>query len=125
MSFAEGVPTVEIQLGGKSYTLGWTWAAKRRLKESGINLSDQAVIAENLATVLWVSLEKDSRNDLSVEDIEEMIHSGNEVEVATRIGELFKVSEPDPDVKQEPAAVTEPTAGRSTSMISGQLASTT
>lgn len=128
MPFAEGVPTVQIQLGGKPYSLGWTWAAKRRLKEAlestGADLTNETAVAENLAVVLWASLDKESRS-LTVEDVEEMIHAGNEVEVATKIGELFKASEPDPDPKQQPAAVKEPTAGRSTSTNSAPLESVT
>lgn len=127
--FAEGVPTVEIQLGGKSYTLGWTWGSKRRFREAlvarGTDITEQTGIAENMAAVLWASMEKEARAAMSVEDVEELIHSGNEVEVATKIGELFKVSEPDPEPagKTEPAAVTGPTAGRSNTTRSAPLES--
>lgn len=129
--FVEGTPTVEIQLGGKSYTLGWTWASKRRLKEAlvarGTNLTEQTGVAENLAAVLWASMEKEARAEMSVEDVEEMIHSGNEIEVATKIGELFKASEPDPEPagKTEPAAVIKPTAGKLNTTKSVPLESVT
>lgn len=124
--FVEGTPTVEITLGGKSYTLGWNWGAKRRLKEKlaerGRELSDAAAISENLPAVVWASMDKETRDSVSVEDIEELINPRNEVEVVEKIGSLFTQSEP--DVKTNPAAVKEPTAGKSTLTNSSQLAST-
>jgi hypothetical protein len=129
MPFAEGTPTVEIMLGGKSYTLGWTWGAKRRLKErlamQGSDLKDVNAISENLPAVLWAALDNEARDSISVEGIEELVNPRNEAEVVEKISSLFAQSEPDPEVKAEPAAVKRPTAGNSTSMKSEQLASTT
>lgn len=129
MPFAEGTPTVEITLGGKSYTLGWTWAAKRRVREylaAKYPNPETADEQEQLATAFWAGLDKESRSSLSVEDIEEMIHSGNEAEVVERMSALFKKSEPEPDPNVAPVAETKkPTTGRSTSTNSPQLASTT
>lgn len=129
MPFAEGTPTVQIQLGGKVYTLGWTWGAKRRLREflatKGKTLDDPKAIEENLPAVFWASLNKDQRGEVSIEDLEEVFNPSNEGEIAEKIGSLFKVSEPDPDVKAEPVAAKEPTTGKSTSTSSPQLASTT
>lgn len=129
MPFAEGVPTVDITLGGKPLTIGWTWGAKRRVRDHHIakyaNPQD-APEEENLATILWAGMDKEVRASLSVEDIEDLIHPRNEAEVAKKIRELIAKSEPDPEpeVKAEPAAVKTPTAGSSNSSKSGQLAST-
>lgn len=129
MSFAEGTPTVEIQLGGKSYTLGWTWGAKRRVRESLTKHHADPTNAgaeENLATVLWASMEEEHRKALSVEGIEDMIHADNELEISKRISELCLRSEPEPDPNEQPAAVKQPTAGteRSASTSSLRLEST-
>lgn len=128
MAFAEGTPTVEITLGGQPYTLGWTWGAKRRLKEKleeqGKSLKDADAITENLPAVLWASMDEDTRAALSIAAVEELINPRNEVEVVEKIGALFEKSEPDPEVKQEPAAVTMPTAGTN-SKESGRLLATT
>jgi hypothetical protein len=127
--FAEGTPTKEIQLGGKSYTLGWTWGSKRRLKEwftaHGVDGNSPSSVGENLPAVLWASMDKGDRDSLSVDDVGELINPRNEIEVATTIGSLFTVSEPEPDVKAEPVAARKPTTGISTSMNSGLSASTT
>jgi hypothetical protein len=128
MPFAEGTPTAEITLAGKSYTLGWTWGSKRRLKEwftaHGVDGSSPTAVGENLPAVLWVSLDASDRDLLSVEDLEELLNPRNEMEVATKIGNLFKASEPEPDVKAVPVAVKGPTTGSSTSTNSEHLGST-
>ena len=126
MPFAEGTPTVEITLGGKSYTLGWTWAAKRRARDYFASQGkdpDKATQEENIAVALWASLEKEARDSLSVGDIEEVINPANEEAILEKMSSLFTKSEPDP--KPEPVAAKIPTTGRSTSMSSPQLASTT
>lgn len=126
MPFAEGTPTAQVTLGGKIYTLGWTWGAKRRLREflatKGTTLNDARAIEENLPAVVWAGLDKDQREKVSIEDVEEMFNPTNESEIAERIGSLFKVSEP--DVKTEPVAATVPTTGTSTSSRSVQSEST-
>lgn len=126
MGFAEGVPTVQIQLGGKSYTLGWTWAAKRRVRDYLAARHGDPLKAneeENLATVLWASMDKEQRESLTVEDVEEMVHPDNERIIAEKIRDLCLRSEPDPNV--DPVAVKKPTTGESNSKKSGQLVSTT
>lgn len=121
--FAEGTPTVQIQLGARAFTLGWTWGAKRRLKEylvaHGSDMKDENAISENLPAVVWAALDNDTRYSVTVEEIEELINPRNEVQVVEKIGTLFTQSEPDPDVKPNPAAVKEPTAGKQTSTKSG------
>lgn len=129
--FAEGTPTTEIKLGGKSYTIGWTWGAKRRLKEvlekQGKDLQTADAITENLPAVLWASMDTETRDSLSISDVEEMVNPRNELEVVQKIGALFEKSEPDPEVKQEPVAVKKPTTGTGTtsSKESGLSLSTT
>lgn len=126
MPFAEGTPTVEVRLDGESYTLGWTWAAKRRVRDHLKALGQESVHGEeHLSTVVWASMDKESRESLTVEDIEEKINPRNEAEIAEKIRQLIMVSEPEePKPKTEPGAVTQPTPG-SRSNSAGQLASTT
>lgn len=127
MPHAEGIPTVDVQLGGKQYTLGWTWAAKRRARDFFIAQGKDSAAAlreENLAVAFWAALDKETRSTTSVEDIEEMIHPKNEEYVATKIGSLFDVSEPAPDPNAHPVAANQPTTGDLNSKRSGQLEST-
>lgn len=119
--FAEGTPTVTIQLGGKAYTLGWTWGAKRRVKD---HLKPDDPFEENIAVILWASMDKEAREAISVEEIEELVHPENEAEVVGKFAELFKKSEPEPDPNADPVAVKEPTTGNQNSKNSGRLAST-
>lgn len=125
--FAEGVPTVGIRLGGQGYDLAWTNGAKRRyndwLTSHGIDPKATDTLAMNMGVVIWASMDKDARTSLSVEDVEEMIHPGNEGEIVERFGALFTKSEPDPDPNVQPGAVKKPTPGTS-SIESGPLAST-
>ena len=119
---------MEIQLGGKSYTLGWTWAAKRRVQEyltAKYPNPELAPQEQQLSAAFWAGLDKETRSSLSVEDVEEMIHPGNEAEVIKRLSSLFEKSEPEPDPNVAPVAAKTPTTGRSsTSTNSPQLAST-
>lgn len=127
--FAEGTPTTEIQLGSKTFTLGWTWGAKRRLKEylvsRGSDMKDVNAISENLPAVLWAALDNEARASVSVEDIEEMVNPRNEALVVEKIGQLFTQSEPDPDPKPNPSAATKPTEGKQTSTTYGRSAGST
>lgn len=124
MGFAEGVPTVEIQLGGKSYTLGWTWAARRRSREYLIAQGKENTASqyENVAAALWAGMEERVRAEISVGAIEEMIHPGNESEILEKMSALFEKSEPDPDPNAKPSAAKIPTEGKQTSMSSGRSA---
>lgn len=134
MPHREGVPTIEIQLGGQTYTLGWTWGAKRRVQEIlKARHSDPQNVdrSETLAAALWASLDEDNRKTISVEDVEEMIHPGNEMLVMQKMNDLLEASEPkpNPEGKVEPAATKKqkrkPTAGKSDSISSVQSASST
>lgn len=126
--FAEGTPTVTITLD-KPRVLGFTLGTIRRAKELGVlnvNASDETALMLALPEYVWCCMDDQGRKDLSVAAIGELLHPFNVKEVAKQVGDLFKASVPkeDPDVKQEPAAETMPTAGNSTSINSGPLAST-
>lgn len=128
--FAEGTPTVEIQLGGKSYTLGFTLGSMRRAKELNVltlDASDETALMLGMPAYVWACLSEETRRELSVEAIGELMNPSNMKAIALKVGELFKASVPkeDSDPNAEPAAVKEPTAGKSTLISSGQLASTT
>lgn len=119
MPFAEGTPTVKITLGGKVYEIGWTWGANRRVKE---RLKPEDKFEDNVAVVLWASMDKESREAITVEEIEDQIHPGNEAEVVGKFSELFKKSTPKekPEKNGPPAPVKKPSAGNQTSKKSGQ-----
>lgn len=123
--FAEGVPTVKVTLGGKPYELAWTWGSKRRLGDKA-QITDAKALSDNLGALVWATMDKESREALSVEDVEELLHPGNQVEVIDKIGSLFALSEPseEPGKNGGPVAVKEPTTGNLTSRTSGQSEST-
>lgn len=122
MAFAEGVPTVQIQLGGKSYTLGWTWAARRRSRDYMVSKGKEnsATQYESVAVALWAAMEEKARAEISVEAVEEMIHPGNESEILEKMSTLFEKSEPDPDPNAQPSAAKIPTEGQPALRMSGR-----
>lgn len=130
MPFAEGTPTVSVQLGGKSYTLGWTWGAKRRVRdlmlELGITDPADANQEEYVAMGLWASMEPDARSTVTFREIEEMINPANELEISTTVMGMIVRGEPkeEPGKNVGPVAVKEPTTGHSNSKMSGRLEST-
>lgn len=110
------MPTVDLALGGKVYTIDFTWGARLRCQEyvesrgkdpSSVNRF------ESIAAAIWAGMEDEDRAGLSVATILDMIHPGNEPEILAKIGELAEKSEPDPEpqVKTEPGAVRELTPG--------------
>lgn len=121
---------MEIALGGKSYTVGWTWGAKRRLKEiilaRGTDTTSVLALSDHLPTAVWAGLDEETRAKVTVEEIEESLNPRNETEVIEKMGSLWKASEPDPEPegKVSPVAVKTPTTGPSTSMNSVQSEST-
>lgn len=118
MPFSEGVPTVAITLAGRVYLVGWTWAAKRRARDYFVSQGkdeEKVTHQESIAAAIWAGMEEETRRELSVADVEEMIHPRNEVEVLEKMGSLWEKSEPDPDPKTSPVAVREPTTGNNSS----------
>lgn len=129
-SFAEGTPTATVELGGKSYELGFTVGAMKRAKELrvlNIDANDETAFMLALPEFVWSCLEGSARKELSVEQIDELMNPSNIKEIAQSVGALFRASLPEENTSGngEPAAVKEPTAGSRTSIDSGQLVSTT
>lgn len=125
--FAEGTPTETIELGGKSYTLGFTLGAMRRAKDLGVlhrNAENETDLMLALPEYVWSCLSEEGRAELSVAKISELMNPVNVAVIAEAVGQLFTASVPKPDPNAQPAAATEPTAGNLNSKNSGQLAST-
>lgn len=128
--FAEGTPTVSVQLGGKDYTLGWTWGAKRRvrelMRELGIENPSDANQEEYVAMGLWAAMEDEARATITFREIEERINPTNEVEISKTVMGMILRGEPKekPGKNGEPVAVKKPTTGNSNSKKSGRLGST-
>ena len=107
MAFAEGVPTVEVQLD-KPRSLGFTLGSMRRSMEERRkrNVPEDAPEALTLALDVWACLDGESRAEISIEQIEEMVHVGNIKAVSASFAELFRLSNPDgeagADQAQEP-----------------------
>ncbi len=99
--FATGTPTVVVTLGGHEYELGFTLGAMRRIKgrlgtlelSLGEEAGDEGVLA--LPVYIWASMDKEGREALSVEDVEEMIHPNNMVEISEAMATLFIQSAPE------------------------------
>jgi hypothetical protein len=130
MAFAEGTPTAEIQLGGKSYTLGYTLGAMQRAKDLGvlkIDMEDDTAFMLALPAYVWSCLNEEGRNELSVEQLGELMNPLNARAVAEAMIALFTASLPkeDPQGNANPPAVKKPTGGNRTLKSSGQSAATT
>lgn len=123
MPFAEGTPTVEVTLD-KARTLGFTMGAMRRIKarlgtlampalEDGTINQDKAV--EWIPVVVWACLDAEGRAQLTVEQVEDLIHPGNVKATSRAVVELFNASAP--DAAQDPTEavpVAEPATATST-----------
>lgn len=130
--FAEGIPTETIELDGKVYTLGFTMGSMKRAQDLGVlnvDIQDQTARMLALPEYVWVCLDREGREELSVEAIRELIGPYNIVSIAEKIGNLFAASVPEGNAS--PAAVVETlkesTAGvkRSTSTSSTPSGATT
>lgn len=129
MSFAEGTPTVTVMLGGIPYTLGWTWAAKRRVREQLKSRGTDPQTAheeEYLTTIVWAAMDKEQRESITVEGVEELINDRNQSAVTRQIRALILESEPPPsepesDPNGRPRAPTmdQDARGESKSRMSG------
>lgn len=110
--FAEGTPIVTIQLDAPR-ELGFTLGALRRVREKLGTLEVDLEKPEGsmaLPTYIWACLPAADRKDLSIEQIEDMIHPGNMGAIAEALGRLFRASSPEPKpnpTEAAPAAVVE------------------
>ena len=129
MSFAQGTPTALIELGGKTYELGFTVGAMQRSNELGVlnvDTSDGTAFILAMPQFIWACLPSDAdREELSAKAIAELLNPTNITPIAAALGKLFRASIPEPDVKTNPGAATELTPGQSTSTNSGHLVGTT
>lgn len=124
MPRAKGVPTVEVTLDGKSYKVDFTWGTRLRAGEYFRSQGKDPATANRLESVtatIWGGMDDEDRAGLSVAQIADMIHPGNEAEILARIDELVDKSEPEPDPNADPVAVKTPTTGAMNSNESGRL----
>lgn len=127
MPHPEGVPTTRITLGGKSYELAWTWGAKRRVRDVlAVRGKDDTNTSaeERFALALWASMDEESRSSIKVEEVEDLIHPGNEEEVAERLNALTEKSEPEKSEGNGKPATKEGTVAGPPSRTAGQSEST-
>lgn len=102
MAFIEGIPTVVLQLD-QPRTLGFTMGAMRRIKEELGTLDlpmvdgriplDRAI--EIMPVYIWACLDAKDRTEVSVEQLEDMMHPGNLPEITDAVTKLFKASSPE------------------------------
>lgn len=108
----EGTPTATVTLD-KPRELGFTLGALRRVREKlgtlEVNL-DKPEGSMALPTYIWACLPASARKDLSIEQIEDMIHPGNMQTIADALGKLFKASTPEPTANPTEAAEAAPAA---------------
>jgi hypothetical protein len=98
--FPEGTPTTVVSLGGKDRTLGFTIGAMRRIKEAGGSLTisegeDSADFIYAVPLWVWACMDKEDREELSVEDVEDRMHPGNMEEISAAVTQLFLSSRPE------------------------------
>lgn len=110
MPFIEGTPTVEIALD-KPRQLGFTMGAMRRIKER-LGTLDMPV-AENgkipldkalglVPVWIWACLDAPDRAEVSVEQLEDMLHPGNLEKISDQITALFKAATPETSTEAGP-----------------------
>ena len=81
MKLPENVPTVVIELD-RPRTMAFTLGAMRRIKQvTGHALDDEKPDGERLIDVIgayiWAVLIEEDRKDLTVENVEDLLHPGN------------------------------------------------
>jgi hypothetical protein len=111
MPFIEGVPTVTLKLD-KPRTLAFTMGAMRRIQERLGTLDITKDVAGGLLTMptyIWACMDADARKEITVEEVEDMIHPGNMGEIGAAIDALFGASNPEGATEAEVADPT--TAG--------------
>lgn len=105
--FIEGTPVVTITLD-KPREFALTLGTRQRLREQlGAEEIDEQR-PEQLAVLLWACLGKEGRQEISPEDIADMIHLDNMEAIAAAVRRLRKVSDPDPEAKPTAAGPAEP-----------------
>jgi hypothetical protein len=110
--FAEGMPTATVKLD-KPREIGFTLGALRRVKEKLGRLDfDLAGAGASMAlpTYVWACLPASGRKELTIEQVEDLIHPGNMNEISDALGVLFKASTPDPEANPTGAAPATPAA---------------
>lgn len=95
--FAEGQPTAVVPLD-KPRTIGFSLGAMRRVRDQLGTLeydpdSPDALLA--LPAYVWACLSSADRAELSVAQVEDMIHPGNMAEVSETLGVILRASSPD------------------------------
>lgn len=97
MPFLEGIPTVVVQLD-KPRTLGFTLGSMRRIQEVLGTLEyrvDAAADMLAVPTYVWACMDAEGRAELSIEQVEEMIHPGNLKAMSEACTTLFHASSPE------------------------------
>lgn len=96
--FAEGTPTVSVTLD-KPRELAFTLGALRRVREKlgslDIPTDDSPESLAALPHIVWACLDASGRKEVTVEQIEDLIHPGNMAAVSEAITKLFRASTPD------------------------------
>lgn len=110
--FIEGVPTVTVQLD-KPRELAFTLGALRRAREKLGDFDLDVDKLESLAALpalLWACLSAEGRKQITVEQIEDMIHPGNMDVISEAVRKLFRKSQPEGPGNPTDAAPAEPAA---------------
>lgn len=104
----QNVPTVEITLAGdRPRRIAFTLGAMRRIKTvTGHSVGDDAIqLAEIIGAYIWAMLVKEDRKDVTVEDIEDMIHPGNLDEIIAAFNAVVSQGVPEGKVVAVPVEV--------------------
>jgi hypothetical protein len=116
MPFPEGTPTVTVQLD-RPRQLGWTMGAMKRAKALGVlavDWNDQTETMLAMPALVWSTLDAESRAELSLEELDEILNPRNMLEIINQITALFGESEPEavPEGNGQPAPAKKPRAGK-------------
>lgn len=108
--FGEGIPTVMVKLD-RERPLAFTLGALRRVREKLGNLDidlDRPESMVALPTYIWACLSAVGRKELSVEQVEDLIHPGNMGAISDALTKLFQASQPDAQANPTAAGPAEP-----------------
>ncbi len=129
MAFPEGTPTVTLTLAGSPRVLGFTIGAMRRAQELGVlevDTADEMALTLALPSYVWACMDKEDREEISFDDVADLINPSNLAHVRDSVSALFNASQPDePEGNAPPAAAKKPSGSKRTSPDSGRSASTT
>lgn len=94
MPFAQNVPQAEVVLD-RPRVLAYTLGAMRRVREKLGHELEGSIQLNEMGQVVWAMLDEDGRNELSSDQVEDLIHPGNISAITATVVALITGSTPE------------------------------